>query len=355
MRRTRVPASVLDGAIVGEGEGYPAKRTGTILDPCLRIRANFVHGGLLLTFALMHVIGDGNSLGQVINMFATACRGDKILDADIEAGNIDRQGSLPSLRPHEHQLDHSNMMFKAAADAGHYAIPDKIISNPIRWAYHHFPQEKLVELKAEALSLAHPDRSRLFVSTDDAVTALVWQAITKARLPRLESNGQTSLMRSINSRRKLNPPLAAETIQNVITATYTAFSLEEVATKLPLSTLAIQLRKELEAIDDHHVRSVMTFLRSIKNESSVGFDASEGPNDITVSSFAKFPIWDDFGPLLGKPEFARRPTLTPMDGLVYIMPRNPDGSFDVAISIRDEDLERMRVDEKWNHYTEFIG
>ena len=355
VRRTRAPASVLDGAIVGEGESFPAKRTGTTLDPCLRIRATFVQGGLLLTFALIHVIGDGNSLGQVIKMFATACRGDKIPSTDIEAGNVDRQGSLPSLQPHEHQLDHSNMMVKVAADADPHAIPDKINSNPISWAYYHIPQERLVELKAEASGLASPDDTHVFVSTNDAVTVLVWRTVTKARLPRLDSNDQTSLMRAINSRRKLNPPLAAETIQNVITFTYTASSLEEVATKLPLSTLAIQMRKDLEAIDDHHVRSLMTFLRGIKNKSSVAFGADHGPNDIVVSSFAKFPIWGDFGPLLGKPEFVRRPTLTPMDGLVYIMPRNPDGSLDVAISIRNDDMERMRMDEKWNYYTEFIG
>ena len=355
IRKARAPTAVLDGAIVGEGEGYPSKRTGTILDPCFRLRANFVDGGLLLTFALIHVIGDGNSLGQIIKLFATACRGDKILDADIKAGNVDRRGSLPTLQPHEHRLDHSNMIVKTAADGGHHATPDRSNASPMRWAYHHISQEKLVELKAEASGLAYPDRNRLFVSTNDAVTALAWQAITKARLPRLQSTGQTSLLRAINSRRKLNPPLAAETIQNVITMTYTAFSIEEVATKLPLSTLAIQLRKELVAIDDHHVRSVMAFIRSIKNKSSVEFGADVSPNDIVVSSFAKFPIWGDFGPLLGKPEFARRPILTPMDGMVYIMPREPDGSLDLAISIREDDMERMRVDEKWKYYTEYIG
>ena len=355
IRKARAPASVLDGAIIGEGEGYPAKRTGTTLDPCFRLRANFVDRGLLLTFALIHVIGDGNSLGQVIKLFAMACRGDKILDAEIKAGNVDRRGSLPSLQPHEHRLDHSNMIVKAAPNDGHHDTPDKNNASPMRWAYHHIPQEKLAELKAEASGLAYPDRNRPFVSTNDAVTALAWQAITKARLPRLQSNGQTTLMRAINSRQKLNPPLAAETIQNVITMTYTNFGMEEVATKLSLPTLAIQLRKELGAIDDHHVRSVITFMRSVKDKGSIGYGASVGPNDIVVSSFAKFPVWGDFGPLLGKPEFARRPTLTPMDGMVYIMPRNPDGSLDVAISIRDEEVKRMRVDEKWNYYTEFIG
>ena len=354
IRGARAPASMLDGAIVGEGEGFPTRRTGTTLDPCLRIRASFVEGGLLLTFALIHAIGDGNSLGQVIKMFATACRGNKIPDTDVEAGNVDRQGSLPSLQAHEHRLDHSKML-KTAGDAGLDAIPNKNNPNPIHWAYHHIAQEKLVELKAEASGLAHPDKNRLFVSTNDAVTALIWRAITKARLTRSKPTGQTTLLRAINSRRKLNPPLAAETIQNVITATFTTFSLEEVATKLPLSTLAIQLRKELEAINDHHVRSVMTLIRSIKNKASIEFGANAGPHDITVSSFAKFPIWGDFGPLLGKPEFARRPTLTPSDGLIYIMPRNPDGSLDVAISIRDDVMGRMQVDDKWNYYTEFIG
>lgn len=356
-KTANAPTSMLDGRMVAEGEGFPAKSTGSILDPCLRIRANFVSGGLLLTFSLIHNVGDGNSLGQLIKMFAIACRGDNISKADVEAGNVDRQGSIPSLRPHELQSDHSNMLVKGAGASDHATADghmDQDTVNPICWAYFHISRDKLAELKAEASPNVSKDSDYLTVSTNDAFTALIWRAITTARLQRLEPDGKTMLMRAINSRRKLDPPLPAETIQNVITATYTVFNLRDVPT-LPLRTLASQLRKDLHGIDDHHVRSVMTFIRSTKDKNSIGFGASCTPKDVVVSSFANFPVYGDYGSLLGKPEFARRPTLLPADGLVYIMPRNPDGSLEATISIREDDMERMRTDDKWNHYTEYIG
>ena len=357
IKSANAPTSMLNGSMLAEGEGFPTKRTGSTLDPCLRIRASFVSGGLLLSFSLNHIIGDGNSLGQLIKMFAFACRGDNIPKAELEAGNVDRQGSIPSLRPHEPHLDHSNMRVKWTGVSDHATADehmDQEPANSLCWAYFHISKEKLAELKAEASADASKDGEFVPVSTNDAFTALIWRAITIARLPRLEPDGKTMLMRAINSRRRLDPPLSAETIQNVITATYTAFNLQDVPS-LPLRTLASQLRRDLQGIDDHHIRSLMTFVRSTKDKNSIGFGATCTPNDVVVSSFANLPVYGDYGPLLGKPEFARRPTLLPTDGLVYIMPRNPDGSLEVTISIREDDMERMRRDEKWNHYTEYIG
>ena len=352
------PASMLDGSIVGLGNGFPDRYTESTPSPCFKIKANFVEGGLLLTFGLLHTIGDGNSLGQVIKMFAIACRGDVIPEADIVAGNVDRQKSIPSLTWSEPQLDHGNMLIKGG-DSGdpvngddHQGSTDGI---SMRWAYFRISNSKLIELKAAAAGTSLTEGDKDHISTNDAVTALLWRAITIARLPRIGQEGSTVLMRAINTRRKLDPPLPAETIQNAITATYTEVNLKSFPT-IPLSTLAFKLRRDLKVINDHHVRSLATFVRSHKDKNSIGFGACCTPNDVVVSSFASLPVYtSDFGDLLGYPEFVRRPTLTPTDGLAYIMPRSPDGGFDVAVSLRADDMERMELDKDLTYYMECIG
>lgn len=354
--KAKAPASMLDGGKVGQGHGFPDFTTGHTLDPCFGVRANFVKGGLLLTFALSHSVGDGTSMGQVMKMFATACRGDVISKADVEAGNMNRPLSIPSLRSGENQLDHGDMTVKAVADhTAHTDQNDRTAAPSKGWAYFSISGEKLVQLQDEALASLSPDDKDLLVSWNDAFTALIWRATTLARLPHLDLNTGTTLCRAVNCRRKLDPPLPDATIQNIVTATYTTSSLEDFS-NISLGTLASKLRKDLLSIDDHHVRSIATHIRSTRDRNYIKFGANLSSNDLVVSSFAHLPIFSrDFGPLLGKPDFMRRPTLTPADGLVYLMPKRADGSIDAAISMREDDLERMHLDEKWAYYTEYIG
>ena len=355
--KAKAPAPMLDGGKVGQGHGFPDFTTGHTLDPCFGLKANFVKGGLLLTFALSHSVGDGTSMGQVMKLFATACRGDVISKADVEAGNMNRPLSMPSLRPGENRLDHSDMTVKATPDdTAHTDQNDQTAAPPKVWAYFRISSEKLVQLRDEALASLSPEDKDLIVSWNDAFTALIWRAMTLARLPHLDPNTGTTLLRAVNCRRKLDPPLPDATLQNIITATYTTSSLEDFS-NISLGILASKLRKDLLSIDDHHVRSIATHIRSTRDRNDIRFGANFSPTDLVVSSFAHLPVLSsDFGPLLGKPDFMRRPTLTPADGIVYLMPKRPDdGSVDAGITMREDDLERMLLDEKWAYYTEYIG
>ena len=41
--------------------------------------------------------------------------------------------------------------------------------------------------------------------------------------------------------------------------------------------------------------------------------------------------------------------------MMYFMPKKPDGEFTLMMSLRDEDLERLKVDEEWTKYAQYIG
>ena len=69
----------------------------------------------------------------------------------------------------------------------------------------------------------------------------------------------------------------------------------------------------------------------------------------------------DFGLELGFPESIRRPRFEALEGLVYFLPRSGgdgDAAFGdvvVMVCLRDGDLERLRGDEVFSSYVEFIG
>ena len=45
----------------------------------------------------------------------------------------------------------------------------------------------------------------------------------------------------------------------------------------------------------------------------------------------------------------------PVESLIYLMPRTLDGEIAVALCLRQEDLERLRADEQFAMYEEYVG
>lgn len=62
----------------------------------------------------------------------------------------------------------------------------------------------------------------------------------------------------------------------------------------------------------------------------------------------------DFNLVLGKPGSVRRPQFFPVEILILILPKRLDGELAVAIYLRDEDMERSRMDEEFANYGKCI-
>jgi len=45
----------------------------------------------------------------------------------------------------------------------------------------------------------------------------------------------------------------------------------------------------------------------------------------------------------------------PVESLLYLMPRRPDGEISAARCLRDEDMALLRADEEFAKYGSYIG
>ncbi|MCJ1267128.1 hypothetical protein MMC22_007013 [Lobaria immixta] len=332
--RARAPASMLNGSVLAPMKSIPDMCDFSTPQPVLVIRANFVTGGLLLCFAAMHNALDGTGLGQLIRHFATACRGENISEADVNAGNLARANLFPPLRSGEPSQDHSSIHQKRDPSP-----PDISDSHSTPWAYYSFSAAKLAALKRDASRKSTTAIDSSWISTNDALAALIWRAFVTARLPNLKMESTSSLLRAVNG-------LDA----------FSRLSLSDLAQKLHISDIALLLRKTLNEIDDYRLRSFVSLLQSEPDKRNITYSLPSPETDVLLSSWASLPIYpSDFGGHLGKPEFVRRPTFAPLDGLVYIMPQNLTGDIDVAISLKDGDFERLKDDPVWRTYAEYIG
>ena len=100
-----------------------------------------------------------------------------------------------------------------------------------------------------------------------------------------------------------------------------------------------------------------TYMSRLPDKSSMSFTAKGNPStDIMFSSWAKVDCWNlDFNLGLGPPESVRRPRFTPVESLMYLMPKTLDGEISAAISLRDEDLERLKADKEFTKYAKYVG
>jgi hypothetical protein len=349
--KARAPSAMLDGSLLSPEKGLPDHPTDADTCPVLVIQANFVRGGLFLCFAGMHNIVDGNGLGQIIRMFAISCRGESIFEADIQAAYLDRGKYIPPLKPEETPLEHLDLRIdpkKVKEPEQHSQSP------PMLWTYFRFSAPKLANLKADASKECPPDS---WITTNDAVSALLWKAITKARSSHLNITDNTTLLRAVNGRRFLRPPIPDAFLGNTVQCASIYLPIKALIEEMSISAITLLIRRVTLQINDFFIRSLATLLRNEPDKRTIGYDVKHPERDFVVSSWADLPVYPEggFGPLLGMPEFVRRPKLTPCEGLAYLMPKDPHGNIDLAIALRESDLKALETDAEWMNYAEYIG
>ncbi|KAL8761495.1 MAG: hypothetical protein Q9184_002374 [Pyrenodesmia sp. 2 TL-2023] len=346
LRDSKAPASLLNGALTAPMKGYPDHYGDSDVTPVIVIRANLIPGGLLLCFAGMHNCMDGTGLGHVIRLFASLCRGEALSKGDLEAANMDRSQLPVSLKPGQSPMLHPEMTPNADATHKHDAqdAPASV------WSYLRIRPSILKELK----NGASRELTSGWVSTNDVVTAWLWKAVTKARSSHIDVEKGTTLLRAVTGRRVLEPPLPESYLGNNVMCASHKIPVKELM-ESPLSKITQAVRRATSAIDDHYVRSLATLIREEPDRNKITFFVEAPDRDLLVSSWASVPVYEAFGHLLGRPEYVRRPTSPPWTGCCYIMPKHPDGSFELLLSLREDDMLRLKNDEEFAAAAEYIG
>ena len=358
LRDAGFPSSKLDGAVLAPLEGLPTSYEDDPA-PVFLIQANFIQGGLLLTFAGEHGAMDGQGLGQIIRLFSKACHDEPFTNEELLQTNRARDDIIPLLdkTTYEPGPELENLLAKPPPNP-----PPPVTSNDsppkCTWIYFHFSPSSLSALKTLA-SLASgsdsKDRAVPYITTNDALSAFIWQATCRARHSRLPPTTTSTFARAVDIR----PCLSISPFYPGVMSshTYTTFPVSAIQS-MPLSQLAASLRLALNPAQlAFETRSLATHMSLTKDLSGVNYGANLNlSNDIFFSSWAKLNCYSlDFDLGLGFPEAVRRPKFAGFEGLMYLMPMEREGGIDAAICLSDEDLERLRDDKEFGEYAKWIG
>lgn len=365
LERRTAPVSMLDGKILCPVPAWPLRYTEADVGeaPVVVFQLTFIKNGLLLNFSNQHNMVDGVGAYAIFRLLSIVIQGQAIPQSLIDQANMDRRTVIPLLDPDEPLRDHSHLLKPTTpktAPAG--AVEPQPAPPPSRWALFRVLRKSIPEIKRAASSRDEfLDPSVEYVSTNDALCAFYWKRLASTRvrngsIPDPEAQ-VSKFLRALDARAAVGAP--AGYMGQMVYHASTRYSYSELAgTQLTLSALASRLRADLNASNSEWaVRSYATFLAGVSDKSALvyggGFDPSADVGNSSMSQLDFTAL--DFG-LLGRPRFMRRPNLTPVPGVMYVLaPEGEAGDLPVLLCLPDRDIEGLQEDEEWGPSTEFVG
>lgn len=357
LRKANFPCWMLDESVVAPINTLAAGTEGPA--PVFALQVNLIKGGLLLTFVTQHNTMDMTGMDQIMSLLSKACHDEPFTAEELRIGNLDRHNLIPLLdEEYTPGPELERQIGKTTAHVSTEGVPRDGLddSHPhCSWTYFDFSGASLSNLKALATKSITSDTQ--FVSTDDVLSAFIWKAVAKARLPRLKPDDETTFARAIDPRRYLNIPATYPgLVQNMTYASYTLGNLMEE----PLGAIASSLRRTVDPKTSnlaYATRALTTWFHRAEDKGNISVAATlDLSKDIMLSSWAKYDCFDlDFNLGLGKPVAVRRPQFTPVESLFYLMPKRPDGEITAMLCLRDADLEGLKEDEEFMRYAVFVG
>jgi hypothetical protein len=354
LREAIFPFSMLEENVICPRMTLAGGLGETLSDPSpvLLLQANFIPGGLLLTIVASHSTMDIVGQVQMIYLLPKACRNEPFTGEEVTNGNLDRRNLIPLLNdgrePDPKFVCQTKKPASSQSTSGNH-LPSPAPSS-LSWAYFTFKSASLAVLKALATSSITTPST--FISTNDALCALIWQSIARARLARLDPATDSIFTRAVDMRRHLNIP--KEFPGNMTTKTTNISTLQKL-TDHPLGDVASQLRSVLdpEILKYNMLAYATSQIRTRDKSANSPVDRTKC---IVMSSWSKVDCYEfDFNLGLGRPESVRRPQFSPVEGVVYLLPKALDGEIVAGLCLRDDDMEKLKVDKEFLKYGQYNG
>jgi hypothetical protein len=345
------PIRLLDENVLSPVNVLPGK-VGEKRDAVLTIQCNRLRGGLAVTIVGNHQVLDGTGQEQLVYLLDKACRGEAFTSEEIATAKLERT-TIIQLFDSDWQTPHDTMYIKPPSSNPSMEGQPKSDIPTVKWVNWAFSKASLTGLKTLAMEQISCD----FVSTDDVLTAFIWQALARARIARLGPDVKSTIGRAVNPRRYVGIP-----------ATYPGYISNNAFSKLTLQELvssslgqvATILRTAVEPRTSalhNTTREFATLLYRAADRSEINMGAClDVDSDLILSSWANMRCYQfTFGLGLGPPSAFRRPQQALVPGLVFLLPKRQDGEIVVKMGIRSDDLDIILNDKDWTKSAEYIG
>lgn len=340
-------------------------------NPVIAVQANFIDGGLLLVFSKHHSGTDGTGNMVMLKSWARntalAAAGQKVTPTALPKEAFDRSVLMEGT-PGQDIKDWPNWskIVKTETDLhgfktrglkfdgdGKLEAQQKVVVPSLKSGFWYFSPSKLAALK-EAASTKIPGDP--WISTNDALCALIWRQVTLARDLKAREMPSSNLMVAANLRSRMSPPLYEKYLGNAATNAWQNSSVDVLCdpSRAALQRTAISIRKAVDSLNETTVRGLIGLIDSMPMVTSMTPNCKNllGP-DITITNISTSGWYTfDWGQDLGKIDRARMPTVA-FDGVCVVFPKLRDGSIELLTMFEESVMEMLKADKAFTEFAEW--
>ncbi|CDP06257.1 unnamed protein product [Coffea canephora] len=291
----------------------------------MSIQVTELKDGIFIGWSTNHLLVDGTSFWHFINTWS------EVFNAKGQIPTISRPPILKRWFPEGHRSPVIGLPF-----THHDEFISRFQTPELLERYFHFSAESLAKLKAKA----NAECNSTTISTFQALSALLWRCITRAR--NMPSDQQTSAGTSVNSRLRINPPLSEEYFGNCVQVVAVTTTCGELLTN-GLGWAAWKLH---ELVINQTDRSIREWVESwVKSPFIVWIGRFS--NRIQIGSSPRFNVYgSEFG--LGKALAVRSGFANKPDGKITLFPgREGGGSMDVEVCLPPQSMSFLESDQEF--------
>ncbi|GKZ73650.1 hypothetical protein AnigIFM60653_010806 [Aspergillus niger] len=328
--------------------------------PVSLLQANFIPGGLLLNWCVLHVVGDGTTYQVWMKVWAEECRRAQgmAIPEPIELPEAiarDRECVMSASGRTDGSLgSHPQYTLLPSAPSG---APPKMLAQNHRSQVFYFSPAALVALK-EAASPAHATMTsdQTWISTNDALSALLWRTVMAVQWPldTLQGDPVSVFNLAIDGRLRTDPPVHPETLGCFLEYLGVSLPIRTILGSASLADLAILIRKEVLRADRQFTDDLVALVEQLEDVDRLvptAFLDVPGFNCVQTS-WINFQLYGlDWGPLLGHRIGAvRAPHIGVINGLQLVLPAPPEGGVEVLVGVEESCLQCLLQDPLWMKY-----
>ncbi|KAI1332742.1 transferase family-domain-containing protein [Xylariaceae sp. FL0255] len=352
IKSKRFPSQAFPGDILCRHFTWPSP--GERL-PVFDCQVNFINGGLLLTCCCLHVFGDAKAYYTWLEIWAEECRrlqGESGSHSEIpEEMFTDREKYMkPSGRNSGKPEDHPEVLVLPFTPPD---TPPKMMSREHVGQIFRLTAEQLIQLKADSAPKysSKPNGDHTWISTNDAVSALMWRSVMRAQFPLEDLKGDpTSVLNvAIDSRLRTNPLVHPRALGNWLGWICTQMSIQKMLERERLADPALAIRKAVLKLNTDYADDFGTLLESVEDIRRVvpaAFVDVTGFNCVHTS-WINMGIYDiNWGTktLGGAIQSVRSPDVGVINGGSVVLPRLLEGGIEILIGVESKCLSRLLED-----------
>ena len=363
LKDQKFPLKDLDRSII-----VPVDRMEMNEKPVTLVQLNIIKGGMIVALCLHHSCTDANGTAAIAKVWAAYCRG--------EDGSRLVSGEMIDRRRLTKIWGGTNL--KTVLLGIYYMLLGSLIWRIYKWtrkcketaappetAILFFPKGKLAELKSMVSSSERAKDDDVWVSTNDALCALIGCCAHSSRDEEIRAmtDRSCSILAVVNLRHRLHPPLPVDYIGNAVGSILVPIPSQVVdSTLAKVVKTAHLIRDQIKQRDESYLRKLLALLRYVPDWPSVAESTEAGAFEdrFKFTSWANLCFYDlDWGNVVGaKVERVRSKTYDA--NLCIILPELKSPGFaddergiEVVVNFEKGQMGRLKQNELFVKFAEW--